>query len=26
VADILSGELPSQVTELLARPDSWTRR
>ncbi|NDL59056.1 Rrf2 family transcriptional regulator [Phytoactinopolyspora mesophila] len=26
VADILSGEFPSQVTALLARPDSWTRR
>ncbi|WP_166355198.1 RrF2 family transcriptional regulator [Phytoactinopolyspora limicola] len=26
VADILSGELPPQVTELLVRPDSWTRR
>ncbi|WP_129668515.1 RrF2 family transcriptional regulator [Phytoactinopolyspora endophytica] len=26
VSDILSGDLPEQVTSLLARPDSWTRR
>lgn len=26
VADILSADLPEQVTGLLARPDSWVRR
>ncbi|NED97415.1 Rrf2 family transcriptional regulator [Phytoactinopolyspora alkaliphila] len=26
VADVLRGELPEQVTNLLSRPDSWTRR
>lgn len=26
VADVLSGELPEQVTALLERPDSWSRR
>ncbi|AYY12359.1 Rrf2 family transcriptional regulator [Actinobacteria bacterium YIM 96077] len=26
VADVLTGDLPPQVTALLERPDSWTRR
>ncbi|WP_298328769.1 Rrf2 family transcriptional regulator [Haloactinopolyspora sp.] len=26
VADILTGELPEHVSDLLARPDSWSRR
>ncbi len=26
LADVLSGELPTSVTELLAAPDAWERR